>query len=394
MGYRIDTRFMSELQKYGAKDINACFNCGNCTAVCPHSEGSDTFPRRLIRYGQMGLKEPLIGSRELWVCYYCGECSDTCPREAEPGEFMAAARRYAIASNDLTGLASLMYRYKRAALGVFIFVSLILLALLLKGAGPINGTFFEFIDGHAVHNVGVAVGIISLLAMVSGFILMVRNVNRAAAERGGWNGNARASTRFARGMGAVINEIVSQKRYRECNSDYSKKEPWMVSRWFVHLTILWGFIGLLFATTWDFLDTLPDGAAVALTYPPRLVGTVAAALFLYGCTVALIQRLAKSNKYAANSHFSDWVFSLFMFALALTGVVLLLLAYTAPATVFGNILLLIHAILAFDLVLALPFTKLAHAVYRTAAVFIHAYRGTSEATKLVLEKAGALATIV
>ena len=85
---------------------SACFNCGNCTAVCPLTDDDATFPRRLIRYAQVGMKEELLASKELWTCYYCGECSETCPRQAEPGEFMAAARRYAIASYDRTRLAS------------------------------------------------------------------------------------------------------------------------------------------------------------------------------------------------------------------------------------------------------------------------------------------------
>ena len=145
MGYRVDPAFLSELVRYGAKDIDACFNCGNCTAICPHSEGSDSFPRRLIRFGQVGLRDALAGSKELWICYYCGECSDSCPREAEPGEFMAAARRYAIASNDVTGIGRLLYSSVLGGVAVFLIVTALLLWYLLAGAGPVNGRFFEFI---------------------------------------------------------------------------------------------------------------------------------------------------------------------------------------------------------------------------------------------------------
>jgi len=108
MSTRVDPSLMSEIKQYGAVNIEACFNCGNCTAICPLT-GDASFPRRMIRYAQIGAKDALIGSKELWLCYYCGECSKTCPRQAEPGEFMAAARRYAIAEYDFTGIAKGMF---------------------------------------------------------------------------------------------------------------------------------------------------------------------------------------------------------------------------------------------------------------------------------------------
>ncbi len=103
MSARVDPQFLTELKKYGTVSVDKCFNCGNCTAICPLSTNGETFPRRLIRYAQLGLKEPLLGSKELWLCYYCGKCTQTCPKQADPGEFMAAARRYAIASYDPLG---------------------------------------------------------------------------------------------------------------------------------------------------------------------------------------------------------------------------------------------------------------------------------------------------
>ena len=86
-----------------------CLACGNCTAVCPLSTADATFPRRIIRYAQVGMKSELLGSKELWTCYGCGECSGTCPRQAEPSEFMAASRRYATAAYDRTRIARFLY---------------------------------------------------------------------------------------------------------------------------------------------------------------------------------------------------------------------------------------------------------------------------------------------
>ena len=109
---RIDPEFASEIKKYGAKDFSACFNCGNCTAVCGLTDKSANYPRMFIRYGMLGLKEEILQSKEIWLCYACGECSETCPRQAGPGDYMAALRRYAIASYEPTGLTKLIFKSK------------------------------------------------------------------------------------------------------------------------------------------------------------------------------------------------------------------------------------------------------------------------------------------
>ena len=61
-----DLGLYPELQRYGATDMSACFSCGTCTAICPLSENDATFPRRMIRYAQVGMKDALLSSKELW----------------------------------------------------------------------------------------------------------------------------------------------------------------------------------------------------------------------------------------------------------------------------------------------------------------------------------------
>ena len=109
----------------------------------------------MIRYAQVGMRDQLLSSKELWTCYACGECSETCPTQAEPSEFMAAARRYAIANYDKTGLARTMYT--RPVVGTVIAVALAAFFALFMyaGHGPqsagsldIFGFIPEAIDPH------------------------------------------------------------------------------------------------------------------------------------------------------------------------------------------------------------------------------------------------------
>jgi len=131
----VDHTLLPTLKQFGAFDIGACFNCGNCTAACPLSEGDTTFPRKIIRYAQVGMRENLLSSKELWTCYACGECSETCPRQAEPSEFMAAARRYAIGSYDRTGLARTMYTRPLLGTAIAVFLAAFFAIFMASGRG-------------------------------------------------------------------------------------------------------------------------------------------------------------------------------------------------------------------------------------------------------------------
>ena len=81
---RSDPALVKRLKKFGAFDVEACFDCGNCTAVCPLSNGKTAFPRKMITYAQQGLEGKLLGTPDMWLCDYCGECTKTCPRQAQP----------------------------------------------------------------------------------------------------------------------------------------------------------------------------------------------------------------------------------------------------------------------------------------------------------------------
>ncbi len=153
----VDIDLLTDLQRYGAADVSACFSCGNCTATCPLVSNDSTFPRRMIRYAQVGMRDQLLSSKELWTCYACGECSETCPTQAEPSEFMAAARRYAIANYDRTGLARTMYT--RPIVGTLIAVALAAFFALFMyaGHGPQSAEsldIFGFIPEELIHDLG------------------------------------------------------------------------------------------------------------------------------------------------------------------------------------------------------------------------------------------------
>jgi ferredoxin len=373
-----DVGLYPELQQYGATDMSACFSCGNCTAICPLSENDATFPRRMIRYAQVGMKDALLSSKELWSCYHCGECSDSCPTQADPGEFMAAARRYAIASYDVTGLARLMYL--RPAVGtVFALALATFFALFMyTAAGPMSTeslAIFEFIPAHLIHDLGIIVMILVFLAGLVGVARMARGIARR--EGVGWaavGGSRAALARSGRALWSSLGrESLGQARYRaECESD-AATVPLVRRRWFVHAMVLWGFLGLLAATVLDYgLDILgikATGTPVPIWYPVRLLGTVAGIMLVYGTTVMIVDRLRASRSSVARSAAADWTLLALLWITGVTGFVLELALYLPEPPTWGYWFFLFHVAVAMELVLLAPFMKLAHAVYRPVALF-------------------------
>ena len=61
----VDPDFAEELKSYGVDTALECFNCGTCAAICPLLY--EHFPRKLIRYVQVGAKEKILqNGPELW----------------------------------------------------------------------------------------------------------------------------------------------------------------------------------------------------------------------------------------------------------------------------------------------------------------------------------------
>lgn len=375
MAHVIDLDLVRRIRELGAFDINACFNCGNCTAVCPISKEDDNFPRRMVRFAQLGMEERLLSEKNLWLCYYCGECSDTCPRQAEPGEFMASARRYAITRYDPTGISWLMHRSPLTCLVAFAGFSLLFTLLLLWKSGRMNlerTALFEFIPGPFIHDLGIVTLLLVAALTVLGLALMAYRIVKAGARAGRLP--VLSTGPIVRALKYAISESLGQRRYRDCEETRS---PLYLKPWFVHVTILWGFLGLLAATALDYLFK-PIGSPVPPWYPMRILGTLAGAACLYGTSVAILRRLSKPTKYYSHSRFSDWFFLLLLFLTVATGFVVEVAVYRPPST-FSYVILMVHVVLAMDLIVLLPFSKFAHAVYRPLALFMHEWIEQSKA---------------
>lgn len=73
--------------------MNACMQCGTCTASCPNAESMDLTPRMIWRLLQLGLGDMVFESRTFWLCSACYACQLRCPRGMPTTRAMAALKR-------------------------------------------------------------------------------------------------------------------------------------------------------------------------------------------------------------------------------------------------------------------------------------------------------------
>ena len=379
MTTRVDRNLYPELQRFGATDISACFNCGVCSAICPLSVNGASFPRQMSRYAQLGMRDKLLASPELWSCYGCSECTDSCPTQADPASFMAAARRYAVASYDRTHLAYLLAT-SRVFAGVFVIALVGLLAAFMYSVHrPVDSStlaFFQFIPSDFVHTMGVVAMAVMGVAALIGLFEMVRRVLRGPKQSA-----TKATVRKVAGAAiyAVGTESLAQTRFREDCDDAVETRPWYSQRWFIHFATMWGFLGLLGATMLDYgvelLGLRATGTPVPIWYPVRLLGTLAGAALIYGTTVMIVRRLRKSDRSSLHSTTSDWTFLSMLWIAGVTGFLLELGLYLPSAPSWGYPMFLVHVGVAMALVLLVPFGKFAHVLYRPVALFAIRLRG-------------------
>ena len=385
MSSRVDPQLMWELKGYGAVGLEKCINCGNCTAVCTLSSSDDRFPRYMLRLAQLGLQDELLGSKELWLCYNCGKCSETCPQQAEPANFMTAARCYAI-----THYAPLKIGYlfgEKPLIGSLIATLMVLFFGLFMFTERMTMTttsleLFDFIPYKFIHTTGliimVLIGLVSLVTIYNMISSIARSnyLSVKSLTKGSQMNWIQAFWE------AVIIQSLAQKRYRqECESEEEVK-AWYLSKWFTHAATMWGFLGLLLVTSLDyFLDIVglkATGTWVPIWYPTRLIGTLSGLLFLYGVTVLLSKRLRSVDKSHSFSRPSDWIFLTLLWLGGVSGFIIEIALYLPGAPLWGYWMFIFHVAVSITLLLLLPFTKFAHAIYRIVALYIHALKPVAE----------------
>ena len=366
---RSDPKLLKRLKEFGTFDVEACFDCGNCTAVCPLSNGKTSFPRKMITYAQQGLEGKLLSTPDMWLCDYCGECTKTCPRQAEPSEFMMAARRYAVSRYTPTSVSRLMFTSKAFVLLFMAVAALIPIGFLATFSLPSGAqatNMFAFIPEVWVHYAGIAVGVAIGAAALAGVVRMYRRI-RSGMEADGQKVPG-LGVWFRELVPTVFRESLVQQRSADCKTAETAART-LTGRWFNHMMIFWGFLGLLVSTSLRFLVVPTNGVVVPLTDPVRLLGTASGLLLCYGTLAMMVSRLGKADISTRRTQFTDWVLLALLFVAGLSGFLLEASSYGTSGALI-DYALATHLVAVFELLMIAQFTKFAHVIYRPFAIWM------------------------
>lgn len=394
---KLEPGLLDEIKSYGAFDVSACFNCGTCTATCPLTEQGSEFPRSMIRLAQIGAKEELLSSKELWLCYYCGECSATCPRQAEPGEFMAAARRYAIAEYDVTGLGKKLYTSQLFNYLTIVVLTIIGLAFVAKYSNPQNvpanvNPIWKHLNIEFIHYGGMILGgILGILLLFDLLRAAFKFKNQVNVIEGQETVSVFKKLWITLKTFFVIlfTEVLVHKRYM---TDQSHEKPVVLRRWFLHSTIVWGFILSFLATAinitskvgTDVLQSEGIGKYTSPLFVSHVIGLTGAVLLLWGGTITIYYHLTdKEDKFYSHLHFTDALLLFYVEGIAISGLLTYLFIYIPGTEVIGYYIFVIHLLFVAEFFFFGPVQKAVHMFYRPLALWAFAFE---KEIKQLLEK--------
>jgi quinone-modifying oxidoreductase subunit QmoC len=358
MSIKVDPNLMKDMEAFGLKDAKKCYHCGNCTAICPLSTPENQFPRRFVRYIQLGQKEKILASPEPWLCYYCGDCSTKCPRGADPGETMMVTRRYLTSLYDWTGFARKFYTSEKfEIIAIGIVALLVGIGLLIFNTGKPDWQHASLNSLWPKENIELAD--LVMAAVLS--ILLLGNAFRCFRFVMG-DLAFKIPFKYYKDQGKeLLLQFLTQKRFSECTD---KKQ------WFIHLLIMTGYSSVFLLVVVFLRWFQRDQEIYSIWHPVRLVGYYATFAIMYGTTYAIIGRLKKSKAPYKNSHPTDWMFLILLQLTTMTGIFIHFtrLLDWAFLTYF---LYVIHMMVAIPmLVLEVPFAKWAHLAYRPVVLYL------------------------
>lgn len=359
----LNPEFSTKIQRFGAVNINACYNCGNCTAICPLSEPDNSFPRKMLRVSVLGLEDKLAASTEPWLCYYCGECSETCPRDANPGELMMSLRRYLTSLYDWTGISGKFYSSKWLQIGAAALVSVITLVLFVIFGGPMI-TDAAYVKLNSFAPVNVIKTIDFCLVVFVSFMIISYLLNMYFKILGSHKELKIPLVLYFKEFWLLIVHFASQWRFSKCSDR---------KYWFVHWLVMTGYV-MMFGLIVVFLRWFQTEDIYPWYHAQRLLGYYATAVLLFGSVYFIIGRIRKNKESHKYSHHSDWLFIILLFLIALTGILIHIFRYfNMPLSTYYMYALHLAAYAPWVLIV-IPFSKWTHLVFRPVAIYMESVR--------------------
>ncbi|MBW2200902.1 MAG: quinone-interacting membrane-bound oxidoreductase complex subunit QmoC [Deltaproteobacteria bacterium] len=369
-----DLGFIKEVTGMGGDTLKKCFQCATCSVVCPISPDTKPFPRKEMIAASWGLKDKLIANHDIWLCHNCGDCSTLCPRGAKPGDVLAAIRSYAISEYAVPKFIGKWINDPKK-LPIFLLtpaVIFIVLGLTLKVFG-INWLNFapggdeiahaKFFSSWLVDITFIPLATWAVVIFGLGVKRFITDIHENALREGKTDKQELELFGFIQALIRVIPTILKHNKFSECSENKDRSTA--------HLMVFYSFISLFIVTNIFFIHlyVLQIHGPYSQLHPVKWLANVAGIALIIGAILMIKDRLSKTDQA---SNYKDWYLIGLVLGLGLTGM-LTEMTRLAGAAGVSYTLYFIHLIFVFNLFAFVPFSKLAHLVYRTIALAYDEY---------------------
>ena len=376
-----DLGFIAQVRGLGGETLKKCYQCATCSVACPIAPENSPFPRKEMIAASWGLKDRLIKSADIWLCHQCGDCTDLCPRGAAPGDVLSAVRSAAIseyaqpkfladAVNDpkklplLIGIPAIWFAllalitvYGKETMTSIFNVFGIAWSHAHKGAEHViaQADFFStwFVDLTFVP-IATAVVVIFILSLKR----FLTDIHENAVLEGKTDKTSLDYKALFQALVRVIPTVLKHGKFNECESNKDRATP--------HMMVLYSFIGLFIVTSIGFvlLYIAQIPGPYSQLSPMKWLANISGVALVIGSGLMIKNRLDKKEQ---KTYYKDWFILGVVFSLGLTGMLteMARLAHMAYVSYFFYFL---HLIAIFNLFAFLPFSKMAHLVYRLTAM--------------------------
>jgi quinone-modifying oxidoreductase subunit QmoC len=379
-----DRELVAAVLASGGEDLRKCMQCATCSVVCELADARNPGPRKEMLWAQWGLRDRLMGDVDPWLCHQCGDCTLRCPRGARPGDVMAALRRECVIHYATPRAFGRWVNQPRAlvwiALGAAVMLAAAAVAWQASGvaavelamAGP--RTVFPFWTWLPHWLLGTVFG----LLLAFDVVVLVCGARRFWRDMNGSAPSPQPSSRVAgrgggvRGLGAswraAFRRIVWHEDFGLCAQNQARRTS--------HLLVVYGMLALWLTSLWVVTarwNPLLEGLVYPLGFwnPWKLMANLAGLSVVLGATLMLVER-GERPATAGATRYADGALLGFLLTIVLTGFATEVLHFLRVEPLRYAVYA-VHLVSVFAFLWVLPYSKLAHVVYRTLAL-VHAER--------------------
>lgn len=385
-----DLEFARALEEAGGDSLKKCYQCATCSVACPLSPANAPYPRKEMVWASWGLKDKLRGDIDLWLCHNCGNCSDLCPRGAKPADLMGAARN--VIYKDLTEPTVVgKWMSKPSGLPILFGIpAVIWLVVWWIRAGFNGGQWFpRAADGRIVFGQifygDYTIDPIFILTFFGALFILARGVMKLWAlfrPEGTTTVIGKTKCWIWHLWDVLWDEVITHRKFDDCETGPAtgKDTP---SRKYGHFLLVWSFVILACVTAivafahWGgkVIPIIHFETPMPLTFPVKILANIGALMLLLGLGFLTVRRLRLNPRFQG-SNWYDWYLLGIIWLVAVTGV-LAQCFRLADTIVPAFLVYYLHLVFVWMLFAYLPWSKLGHFVYRTAALLYARMYGRS-----------------